>query len=70
MGADSVFITGVLIWGRLLMLSGPVPTDTFLLACLDGRVLSTFAHMVVASAVACVSEVMHVDRFSVGEHQH
>lgn len=67
---DSVFIISVPIWGHLLMLSGPVPTDTVPLACLDGRVLSTFAHMVVASAITCISEVMQVARFSVGEYQH
>lgn len=54
-----------------LVLSGPVPTDAFLLACLDGRVLGRFAHMVVAaSAVTRASEVLQMDRFSVGEHQH
>lgn len=50
--------------------NSPVPTDTFPLVCLDGRVLSMSAHMVVAPAITRVSEVMQVDRFSVGEYQH
>lgn len=54
-----------------LVLSGQVPTYAFLLACLDGRVLGRFAHMVIAaSALTCASEVLQMDRFSVGEHQH
>lgn len=45
-----------------------MPADTVLLVSLDGRVPSRVAHMVMASAVTRVSEVMRVDRFSVGEH--